>query len=384
MNKFDRYLLSQFMALFGFFALVLVSVYWVNRAVVLFDQLIGDGQSVWVFFEFTALTLPNVIKLIIPIAVFAAACYGTSRQMADSELTVMQATGFSPWRLARPVLTFGVLVALMMAVLANFLVPLSFDRLDNRQREIAENATARLLTEGAFIHPNKDITFYIQDITQDGILKNIFMFDQSTDDRTLIHSASEAYLVRDAQGPKLIMVQGLTQVMTDDDRRLFTTNFGDFTYDISAFLNHNSNQTQALERITSPELWRNGRAIAENFEAQHTQDENTRPINGLGWLEAERHGRIAFCLMCIMAAMVGFSTLLLGGFSRFGVWPQVVLAFILLAFLEALKNAIIPMVRIDPNAWPLLYLPAVFGASLSALMLASKSYVLPTFRRATS
>ncbi|MEE3316364.1 MAG: LPS export ABC transporter permease LptF, partial [Pseudomonadota bacterium] len=41
MPKFDRYLLSQLTVLFGFFALVLVSVYWVNRAVRLFDRLIG-------------------------------------------------------------------------------------------------------------------------------------------------------------------------------------------------------------------------------------------------------------------------------------------------------------------------------------------------------
>ena len=43
MSRFDRYLLSQLLALFGFFALVLVAVFWVNRAVGLFDQLIGDG-----------------------------------------------------------------------------------------------------------------------------------------------------------------------------------------------------------------------------------------------------------------------------------------------------------------------------------------------------
>ncbi|MCP4819364.1 MAG: LPS export ABC transporter permease LptF, partial [Shimia sp.] len=38
MSRFDRYILSQLLTLFGFFALVLVSVYWVNRAVVLFDS----------------------------------------------------------------------------------------------------------------------------------------------------------------------------------------------------------------------------------------------------------------------------------------------------------------------------------------------------------
>ena len=45
MSRFDRYLLSQLLALFGFFSLVLVAIYWVNRAVSLFDQIIGGGQS---------------------------------------------------------------------------------------------------------------------------------------------------------------------------------------------------------------------------------------------------------------------------------------------------------------------------------------------------
>ena len=81
--------------LFGFFALVLVLVYWVNRAVVLFDQLIANGQSAAVFLEFTALSLPNVIRIVLPIAAFAGTVYATNRLMSESELVVVQATGFS-------------------------------------------------------------------------------------------------------------------------------------------------------------------------------------------------------------------------------------------------------------------------------------------------
>ncbi|MEC8582357.1 MAG: LptF/LptG family permease, partial [Pseudomonadota bacterium] len=102
MARFDRYVLSRFIMLFGFFALVLVSVYWLNRAVILFDRLIADGHSAAVVLEFTALSLPNVVKLVLPIAAFAGTVYVTNRLSAESELTVVQATGFSPWRLARP------------------------------------------------------------------------------------------------------------------------------------------------------------------------------------------------------------------------------------------------------------------------------------------
>ena len=56
------------MVLFGFFALVLVSVYWVNQAVILFEQLISDGHSAGVFLEFTALSLPGTIARVLPLS----------------------------------------------------------------------------------------------------------------------------------------------------------------------------------------------------------------------------------------------------------------------------------------------------------------------------
>ena len=164
MPKFDRYLLSQLLAVFGFFALVLVSVYWVNRAVGLFDQLIGDGQSAMVFLEFSMLTLPNVIRLVLPVAAFAASVFVANRLMQESELVVMQATGFSSFRLARPVLWFGVIVALMMLILMHVLVPASRAALASRSAEISENVTAQFLKDGQFTHPAKGITLYIREV----------------------------------------------------------------------------------------------------------------------------------------------------------------------------------------------------------------------------
>ena len=153
MSRFDRYLLSQLMMLFGFFSLILISVYWVNRAVALFDELISDGQSAWVFIEFTALTLPNVIRLVLPVSAFVAAVYVTNRLSSESELVVMQATGFSPMRLARPVVFFGIIVGLMIAVLVHVLVPASRTKLAERKVEIAQNITSKFLDEGRLSAP---------------------------------------------------------------------------------------------------------------------------------------------------------------------------------------------------------------------------------------
>ena len=78
MVRFDRYMLSQLLMLFGFFSLILVMIYWINRAVGLFDRLIADGQSAWVFLELTSLSLPGIIRIVLPL--LCICCFGLCHQ----------------------------------------------------------------------------------------------------------------------------------------------------------------------------------------------------------------------------------------------------------------------------------------------------------------
>ena len=201
--RFDRYMLSQLMMLFGFFSLVLVSIYWINQAVRLFDWLIGDGQTVWVFLEFSALTLPGVIRIVLPVAGFAAAVYVTNRMSADSELTVVQSTGFSAFRVARPVMMFASVVLMMMLVLTGLLVPLASRAYSERSLEVSQNTAARLLTEGRFLSPAEGLTFYIRDITPSGELLDIFLSDTHNAAESITYTADRAFLVKGDQGPQL-------------------------------------------------------------------------------------------------------------------------------------------------------------------------------------
>ncbi|MCP4208866.1 MAG: LPS export ABC transporter permease LptF [Shimia sp.] len=357
MSRFDRYILSQFLTLFGFFALILVSVYWVNRAVSLFDQLIASGQNVSVFLELSVLTLPNVIRLVLPIAVFAGTVYVTNRLSSESELTVMQATGFSPWRLARPVAVFGVISALMLSVLTHFLVPASNAELSKRQKEITENVTARLLTDGTFLHPADGVTFYIREITPNGVLKDVFLADHRTEGRATSYTASDAYLVQDETGPKLVMVDGLAQLHRQDTDTLMTTNFADFSYDISALIDPASAPRVSASHFSSWDIIGNIDAISK--------------LTGesVGGIREELHDRFAMPLSTISFALIGFAMLLVGGFSRFGVWRQIIAAFIILVMLEGMKNAFTDPVRSTPELWPLMYVPSAIGFLVAAALL---------------
>ena len=368
MARFDRYMLSQLMVLFGFFSLVLVSVYWINRAVKLFDRLIGDGQTAIVFAEFTALSLPSVIRVVLPIAAFAATLFVTNRLSTESELTVMQSTGFSPWRLARPVLYFGVIVALMMSALTHFLVPSSLKQLKLREVEISSNITARLLTEGTFLHPTKGITFYIREITDDGRMNDVFLSNRSNNSESVTYTAQSAYLVRTDAGPNLVMVNGLTQRLEHSNNRLFTTHFADFSYDISGFIKKDTIAKPLLKHFTTDAL------LATPVHIQVQTGAST------GIFAEELHARFVQPLFSIATVLLGFATLLAGGFSRFGIWRQIMVAVTLLVLIKVLEGVMAEQVLRAPANYLLMYVPSLIGFLIAALLLARTAGQLPSLR----
>lgn len=357
MARIDRYMLSQLLVMFGFFSLVLVALFWINRAVVLFDRLIGDGQSALVFIEFTALGLPKLIVTVLPVATFAASVYVTNRMMGESELTVLQAAGSGPWRLARPVFVFGVCVALMMTVLSHFLVPMAQGQLKQRETEVSRNLTARLLTEGTFLHPTDKVTFYTREIDSDGVLRDVFLSDQRSPTEGVIYTAAEAYLARNGDFTTLIMVDGMAQRLNSVTKRLATAKFRDFSFDISPLVGSDDPAKLSIESMVTPALLGERAAIAR------------RTGNTQGEVAEEFHGRFARSLFCIVAAMIGFATLLLGGFSRFGVWREAVIAFALLIAIDGMRGTLVVQVRDTAAHWPLIYLPSLLGSLLAVTML---------------
>jgi lipopolysaccharide export system permease protein len=353
-SRFDRYLLSQLLALFGFFSLVLVSVYWINRAVGLFDKLLGDGQTTLVFLQISLLMLPNVIRLVLPVSAFAAAVYVTNRLTQESELVVMQATGYSSFRLARPVIFFGLIVSLMSFVLMNVLVPMSVTVLNQRTAEISSDVTSRFLVDGNFAHPSNDMTLYIRDITPKGELLDLFLYDNRNANKGAIYLARRAFLVRSASGPKLLMFDGSIQRLDRQGAASLTlTRFSDFTYDLASLSSPQNGNRRALEELSTLDI------IADEANAQRLSRRNIATIR------EELHGRLSQPLLPLGAALLGFSALLIGAYSRFGLWRQVLGAILLLVFIQLVSNWGSSQALKSPNAWPLTYLAPVCAIAIS-------------------
>lgn len=358
--RFDRYLLSQLIAVFGFFSLVLVGLQWVNQAVFLFDWLIGDGQSAWVFVQMSLLTLPQVIAAILPLSAFVAAIYVANRLMSDSELVVMQAAGFSAWRMSWPVLVFGVMVLAMVLILNHALVPMARASLAERGDDIRENVTARFLKDGRFTHPLNNVTLYIRALSDRGELLDLFLEDRRNGSDTVI-IARRALVARSDSGPKLLMFDG--QIQTQNKGVLSVTRFGDFTYDLAEMMPEDSATGRSLDQISSVDLLRTDPSLAAT------------PGLPAKMLWREFHARNSQALLALASGVIGFAAILIGSFSRFGLWRQVAIAVVLAICVQGMHTVGFSA-SMGPGAfaWVWLYSGAALGLffALSLIVIAER------------
>lgn len=355
MTTFDRYLLGQLVALWGFFSLVLVLVYWVNRAVGLFDRLIAGGHSATVFLEFSMLALPNVIRIVLPISAFAATVYVANRMRGESELIVAETSGISPMRLLRPVAVFGGIAAAVTLVLTLVLGPLAASRLDARSQAIAQDITAGLLTEGEFLHPADGLSLFIREITPANEMHGVLLSDSRTEGQRSLYTAARAVLVASEEGPRLAMFDGLVQDYRPGTGRLGTTRFDEFVYDISSLVGMDSGGRDEDE-VPTLELLAASPAL--QAETGYSVDR----------LRFAAHERVTQGLAALVTPMVGMAVMLLGGFSRFGAWRQIVGAIVGLIAVDLLDNYVADVVSGRPALWPLAYLPVAMGLSLAGVV----------------
>ena len=353
MTRFDRYCLARLSAAFGLVALVMALVFWVNQAVTLFDRLIADGQSFLVFLEFTALALPSVIRLAVPVAAFAAALLVANRLRGDSEWVAMQTAGASATRLARPALVFGLLAAGLLSLIVHALLPAARARTDERAAEASEDLGARLLTDGAFLHPAPGITFFLAELAPGGELRGVFLSDARDPMQSVTYTARSAVLSTGPRGPALVMFDGLAQTL-EADGRLFTTRFSDFAYDVGSLIGRSAAEGPGVRGTSSLALLRGDPVVPPA-----TPEARWR----------ELHRRAAQPAMALMAPVLGFGALSLGRFSRFGSWRQSLLAVGLVIALRLMEGALRDPIAADPALWPLHYLPAAAGLAAAVAML---------------
>jgi lipopolysaccharide export system permease protein len=378
-RRLDSYIFRQILGPFLFFVLAFTGVIWLTQSLRVIDTVVNNGQSSRVFLEFTALLLPTVLSIVLPISVFAAVLYAVNRLFGDSEIVVMLAAGVSGTSILRAVTAFALIVMGVVYLLTLWLMPLAQREMRDRLSEIRGDVAVAFLREGAFLEPAEGVTVYLRGTGATGELLGVFVHDERDPDREVTYTAERALLVRDTQGTRLVMFDGIAQSAVaagdaapgDDgdeatgDTELSVLRFQQLSYDLTAMADPGG------ERARKPsELFLADLLFITPEEAA------PRPV---GEFRAEAHEALSAPLYVIALPLMGVAFIVSRGFRRQGFAGRIVLAAVAGLGLRMSGLAIKSAVTTAAGLWPLFYLPPALGI-LAALVMLSGYRLMPRRR----
>ncbi len=216
MPVLQRYIFSQAFlpAILSLSALALLAL--LTQSLQTLDLIVENRQSATTFFYITILALPQLIGIILPLAVFMAAIYALNRMTNDSELVVAKANGVSPWSIGTPVLRLGV-YALLLHLIINLLVqPLSFQQMRKEILKVRTDIASQMVQAGEFVTPAPELTVYTREIMPDGELRDVMIHDARDPNSITTHTAKTGRLQRSTSFTSLVLVNGSVQTPLDD------------------------------------------------------------------------------------------------------------------------------------------------------------------------
>lgn len=275
------------------------------------DLLVENRQSAMTYFFVVILGAPQVMALLLPLAVFIATIWSLNRLHKDSEIVVAQAAGMTKWQTASPVLRLAILAAIVQLGVNLWVQP-------SAQREMRETITAAradlitsLVKPGAFTSAADRLTIFTRDISG-GVLQGIYISDQRDPTAKSDYLARRGTVVEVDGAPAIIMDDGQIH-QTDLNGALSILTFDQYQFDLTPFMKERGDVVlKASDRF----LWELFYPDMSNYLQRQDADRYL----------AEGHARLTMPLITIVMAMIAVSAVLGGDFSRRGYSRRITIA----------------------------------------------------------
>lgn len=267
------------------------------------DQLevvVERGQSLWVMTKLTLLATPQLVSVILPIGLFVGALIVLTRLQREHELTAAFAGGMTRWQVIDPAARIAVIVALTGLFINLFVQPWAQQEARKQAFAIRTDLAALLVEEGRFVQGPGGLTVYVQEVEQNGLMQNLFIYLDNGKTVTT-WDAAEARFGRVAGAPVLTMENGSMQRYSSNGV-LNQLSFDHYAFDLTPYT-----QVSDTVRYKPSDLY-----LTQLIDPPQGQGE-TR-----GELMAEAHSRITAPLYSLAAMAMALAAILGGAFSRTG------------------------------------------------------------------
>jgi lipopolysaccharide export system permease protein len=304
MRLIERYLFRQLLGPTLLATGALVALALLARSLSEFDVLVEQRQSALVFLKIIVLALPQLLSIMMPLALFVAALVALNRLHTEQEIVVCFAGGMSRWSVISPAMRLAVLAALVSLVSGLWLQPWSARQIRETAFEIKTDVASTLVQPGQFTEPGPGLTVYAQSIDRDNKIQNLFIHQELPNGAASTYSSREAEIATRRGEPVLIMRHGSNQQFSRQGVLQYTS-FDEYTFDLSSLAHGDELLHYKIADRYPHEL----------FFPDMTQDWEQR---NKGKMLAEGHSRFAGPLYNIALMTMALAAVLGGPFSRMG------------------------------------------------------------------
>lgn len=317
LKSLSRYLFLQALGPFVVASIVLTGIIWLTQALRMLDVLITQGQTLFTFFELTALALPGTLIIVLPISLFCAILYTLHKLISDSEIVVMFSAGVSRWVVALPLLTIALGTSAIILAFSIYVAPAGMRELKSRLYEIRSDVATAMIREGAFSNPAGGLTVYVRERAADGTSYGVLVHDSRNPSEPITYMAETGSLVRGPNGPLLVMFNGNIQRVSrseGEERGAATLLYFDkYTYDLSQYMED------------QPELSYEGRERYFHELINPSADDTYGQMNREKLL-ADAHERLVEGIYPTMLTLIALAALLPAPFNRRGYASRMAMA----------------------------------------------------------
>jgi lipopolysaccharide export system permease protein len=235
MGSIGRYIFRTTLGAFLTVIISLTAVIWITQALREFDLITRQGQSFFVFIGITGLTIPMLMLVIAPIALFIATAHTLNKLSTDSEIIVMNAAGMSPLRLFQCFISVTALVSIFIAVLGAYVAPKGMRVLRDWITEVRANLISNIVQPGRFVGVEAAVTFHIRARSPTGQLLGVFMDDRRNPSERVTILADSGELLENDRGTFLVLKSGTIQRYESSQREPNMVVFDRYALDLSRF-----------------------------------------------------------------------------------------------------------------------------------------------------
>lgn len=304
MRLIERYLFRQLLGptLAAVGALTAVAV--LSEALSSIGVLVNDRQSTLIFIKIIVLAMPQLLVLILPIAILIAGLMALNRLHTENELVICFAGGLSRWRVISPAFRLACLASLASMILTFWVQPLSYRALRDTLQAIRSDLVNTMIRPGAFTHPASGLTVYAQSVGDDGVIHNLFIDHETNGGRDTSISAQEGRLTVQNGVPIILMRRGYNQDFSPTGVLNFLS-FDEYALDLTPMMGQSRSVRYKLS----------DRYLHELFFPDQRNDWDR--ANSTAML-AEGHARITAPLYNLAFMSLALAGVLGGSFSRMG------------------------------------------------------------------